>query len=113
MDFDAVEIGRDAMADDRHLGRLPFAAWFGGKFIRGLEIVNGSVTRDGWPAFAVVPKYLNLLPATQIKTAVGIVRRHIFVTYGEIPKVLLSHQVGAVRPAFFNRVLENPARFDG
>src|SRR6266704_3747768 len=47
VDFDSVQVRRDAVADDRHLGRLPFAAGFGYELIGRLEVIDRAIAALG------------------------------------------------------------------
>src|SRR5882672_5219481 len=70
MDFDAVEIGRDAVADDGHLGGPPFASRFGHELVWFLEVIDGAVAAFGRLAVFVVAQDLDFLPASKIKAAI-------------------------------------------
>ena len=101
-----VERERDLVADDGGLGGLPFAAGLGGEFRRSLEVVNRPVPSQRRLAAFVVAEDLNLVPAPQVKAAVGIIRHLILVLHGEVPILLVRDEVSAVLAAL-DGVLEN------
>src|ERR1051326_4385978 len=106
MNFKPVEGHANFVADNRSLRRLPFAARLGGKMIRGLKIVDGSIAAEAWLAGIVIAEDLYFVAASQIEAAVGVVRHHVLVMDREIPKLISCHQVGAML-AFVDRILED------
>ena len=109
MDLDAVKGHGDPVADHGGLHALPFAAGLGGEFVRGLEVVERAVAGHGGFALLVVAQDLDFMPSAQIEAAIRAVRGHVLVTDGEVPELLLGHQVRAM-DVLLDGVLEDAAR---
>src|SRR6266568_781462 len=102
----AVEGHADLIADDRGLGGLPLAARLGRELGRGLESVDGAVAVNIGLAALVIAQDLNFMAAAEVKAAVRSIRHHEFVAHGEVPELLVGHEIGAMF-ALVHRVLEH------
>src|ERR1017187_4161342 len=86
VNLDAVQGHGDPVADNSGLGALPFASRLGDELVRGFEAVDRTVAGVAGFAFLMVTQNLDLMPATQVKAAIGVVRSHVLVANGEVPE---------------------------
>ena len=111
VNFYSVESERYFISDDGCLGRLPFVAGFGDKFVGRFEIVDGAIAVDGVGATSVIAQDLKFVASAKVESAVGFVWNHIFKSNGEVPELLVRDQIVSMK-LFIGGVFQD-AVFDG
>lgn len=111
VNFYAVEDEGDFVADDGRFGGLPLVARFGDEFVGRFEIVDGAITAYRICAASVIAQDLNFVASAEIEATVGFVRDYVFEFNGEVPELLVCHEVVSVE-VLVGGILED-AVFDG
>jgi hypothetical protein len=111
--FQAIVHHGDCVADDGGFDGLPFVRGFGHEVVGRLEVVDGAVAGEGCFSAGGVPQDLQLMPAAKIKPAVRVLGHQVIEADGEVPKLLVRHQICAVDVSadrvFEDAILDGPA----